>query len=334
MLKDLFNNGRLVNKTDNVRYEAIRFGGGASKMQPIDRFSGGPNARPLLEALRNQYMVYGDHPLAAELAKVAKLTQHSPGTRIIEQDHADNDVFFILIGEVSVVINGQEIARREAGQHVGEMALLDPGARRSATVIARDTVVLAAVSEADFSAIAAQYPNLWRRIAAELGNRLRQRSRFIRQRNDTPILFIGSSRESLPVVDAIVAGLKPAPFIVRPWTGGVFSASQFPIDDLAKQLFDCDFAALVLGPDDQVLSRGITSDAPRDNVLFELGLFMGALERARTFFIVPRDVDVKIPTDILGLTPLRFDSETGALADNLIPVCQELSALVGKLGAR
>lgn len=171
-------------------------------------------------------------------------------------------------------------------------------------------------------------------VAAELGNRLRQRTRFIRQKNETPILFIGSSTESLPVVKAIVGGLKRAPFIVRPWTGGVFSASQFPIDDLTKQVFDCDFAALVLGPDDQILSRGTSSNAPRDNVLFELGLFMGALERARTFLIVPGDVAVKIPTDILGLTPLRFKSRSGMLADNLVPVCKELFALLRKLGAR
>jgi hypothetical protein len=225
-------------------------------MQPIDRFAGGPTARPLLEALRNQYIVQGDNALAAELAKVAKLTQYAPGTCIIQQGHPDNDVFFILIGEVSIAINGQEIARRQAGQHVGEMALLDHAAQRSATVIARDTVVLAAVSEAAFSVIAANYPNSWRRIAAELGNRLRQRGRFIRQKNDTPILFIGSSRESLPVVNAVVDGLKSAPFIVRPWTGGVFSPSQFPIDDLTRQVFHCDFAALVLGPDDEVLRTG------------------------------------------------------------------------------
>lgn len=303
-------------------------------MQPIDRFSGGPTAPPLLDALRNQYAIHGDERIAGALAQVAKLAQYPPGTRIIEQGAADNDVYFILMGEVSIVINGYEIARRSAGQHVGEMAVLDPAARRAATVVTRDTVVLVAIAEPNFAAIAAQYPTLWRRIAAELGDRLRQRSRFIRQRNEVPILFIGSSRESLPVVEALVAGLKSAPFIVRPWTGDVFSASQFPIDDLAKQVFQCDFAALVLGPDDQVLSRGITSSAPRDNVVFELGLFMGALERARTFLVIPRGADVKIPTDILGLTPLHFASGSTTLADGLIPVCQELSALIGKLGPR
>ncbi|MBP9155914.1 MAG: nucleotide-binding protein [Xanthomonadales bacterium] len=303
-------------------------------MRPIERFAGGPTAPALLQALGEQYIVHGNATLAAALAKVVRLEEHAPGTQLIEQGNADDHIFFILIGEVAIVINGQEVAHRKAGQQVGEMALLSPGALRSASIFARDTVVTALVTETEFTAVATAHPEAWRRVAAELGDRLRQRTRFIRQRNDTPILFIGSSRESLPVVEALVGRWKAPPFIVRPWTGGVFSPSQFPIDDLARQLAVCDFAALVLGPDDQVLSRGTTSNAPRDNVLFELGLFMGAIERARTLFIVPLDEDIKIPSDILGLNPLRYVSRAGSLEANLAPVCGEIELLIQRLGPR
>lgn len=303
-------------------------------MRPIDRFTGGSASATLLQALGEQYIVHGDLTLAAALAGIATVEEHPPGTRLIEQGKADNHVLFILIGEVVIVINGHEVAHRRAGQQVGEMALLSVGALRSASVIARDTVVTARVTQADFTAIATSHPEAWRRIAAELGDRLRQRTRFIRQKNATPILFVGSSRESLPIVEALIAGWASPPFIVRPWTGGVFAPSQFPIDDLAGQLAVCDFAALVLGPDDQVLSRGTTSNAPRDNVLLELGLFMGAIDRARTLFIVPADDDVKIPTDILGLNPLRFVSHTGSLADNVASVCSDIAALIQRMGPR
>ena len=303
-------------------------------MRPIDRFIGGATSPALLQALREQYIVHGNVALAMELAAVVKVEEFVPGTILIEQGKADNDLLFILIGEVVIAINGEEIAYRKAGQQIGEMALLSVGALRSARVITRDIVVTARVKEADFSAAAAAHPETWRRIAAELGDRLRQRTRFIRQRNATPILFVGSSRESLPIVQALLDGWKSAPFIVRPWTGGVFTPSQFPIDDLTKQLDACDYAALVLGPDDQILSRGATSNAPRDNVLFELGLFMGAISRSRTFFIVPADVDVKIPTDILGLNPLRFMSKKGTLADNVAPVCTDIAALIDRMGPR
>ena len=91
-------------------------------MEPIDRFAGGPSARTLLEALRNQSIVHGEAALAVDLAKFVALEQHASGATLIKQDDADNDIFFILIGEVSIIINGQEINRRHAGQHVGEMA--------------------------------------------------------------------------------------------------------------------------------------------------------------------------------------------------------------------
>jgi predicted nucleotide-binding protein len=214
------------------------------------------------------------------------------------------------------------------------MALLDSSVRRSASVIAKDVVVTAQVSERDFTLLADRHPALWRRIACELGARLRQRTVFIRPKNETPILFIGSSKESLPVANALVQGLGAAPFIPRLWNRGVFSPSQFPIDDLAKQLAEADFAALVLGPDDEVLSRTVRSDAPRDNVVLELGLFMGALGRPRAFLIVPRDVDVKVPTDLLGLTPIRFSLKGAALSDCVAPVCMELTDVILKLGSR
>ena len=69
-----------------------------------------------------------------------------------------------------------------------------------------------------------------------------------------------------------------------------------------------DFAALVVTPDDMVLSKDAEVFAARDNVIWEHGLFTGALGRARTFIVRPRDVDIKLPTDLLAVTPLDFPS--------------------------
>ena len=91
------------------------------------------------------------------------------------------------------------------------------------------------------------------------------------------------------------------------WSTGVFGASRFPIEDLEAQVKAADFALLVAGMDDEVTSRGIVSGAPRDNVIFELGLFMGALSRQRTFILTPKGTSIKLPTDLLGITHLRFD---------------------------
>lgn len=301
-------------------------------MSLLDRFTLDGANQGLAEAIRDQQMVHGDLTLASALATVVRLQEYAPGAALDLQGSPETDLYFLLMGEVSILVNGQEVARRRAGQHVGEMALIDKSARRSATMIAREPVVAAKISEPDFSAIAQKNPYLWKRIAVELGSRLRERSRFIRQKNDTPIVFIGSSTESLPIVQSILHAGKDLPYILRPWTGGVFSASSFAIDDLAAQVTACDFAVLVLGPDDVVISRGIESTAPRDNVILELGLFMGALDRSRTYLVVPRDVDVKIPTDLMGLTPIKFSQDRPA--ESMAQVCSEITRAVNRLGAR
>ncbi len=91
----------------------------------------------------------------------------------------------------------------------------------------------------------------------------------------------------------------------------------------------------MLGPDDRVLSRGEETDAPRDNVIFELGLFMGALKRERTFLVLPRGLDIKVPTDILGLNPLTYQKGTQAEMPSLIaPVCDDLRQIIMKKGPK
>lgn len=65
------------------------------------------------------------------------------------------------------------MARRKAGEQVGEMAVVDPHMPRSASVTATCDSVVARISKADFSAVAERFPRLWRRIALELATLLR-----------------------------------------------------------------------------------------------------------------------------------------------------------------
>jgi len=277
-------------------------------------------------------MVGGDAPLAIALADVAELVAAEPGDVVITQGGADDDLYLVVSGRVEIRIHGRLIAERAAGTHVGEMALIDPSARRSATVVAKEASVLARVPEPAFSNVADAHPKLWRALAVELGDRLRERTKFIRVPNEKPLIFLGSSREALPVA-ASLRDLVQCPEIdVRVWTDGVFGASRFPMEGLEAQLDAADFAVLVAAPDDLVISRGEPSEAPRDNVIFELGLFMGALTRKRTFMLVPCGVDLKIPTDLLGLTPLLYDP--AAPAGGIKKAGEELGATIIRLGPR
>src|SRR5206468_5447650 len=137
-------------------------------------------------------------------------------------------------------------------------------------------------------------------------------------------LFVGCSTESLPAARVIQDGLAYDPVTVRLWTDAVFGASSYTMDDLEKQLDDSDFAVLVLGPDDRVFSRGEEALAPRDNVILELGLFMGKLGRRRTYIVQPRGLDLKLPSNLLGLKLMTYSpGSTADLPTHLGPVCNE-----------
>ena len=134
----------------------------------------GPDGRPrLAEVLRLQRLVC-DQDLALELAPHVKLEQVSSGGQLITQGASGSDFFLVLIGELSVLVNGELVERRIAGEYVGEMAVVDPGAPRSASVIAACDSVVARVTEPEFSKLADRFPRLWRRIASGLADRLRR----------------------------------------------------------------------------------------------------------------------------------------------------------------
>jgi predicted nucleotide-binding protein len=114
------------------------------------------------------------------------------------------------------------------------------------------------------------------------------------------------------------------------WTDDIFTASKTAIEALETELLRADFAILVLGPDDHVFSRGRDDDAPRDNVIFELGLFMGALTRGRTFFVKPSDKTIKIPSDLVGVIPITYESAKGDLGE----ACEAIRKLVKSSGPR
>ena len=81
------------------------------------------------------------------------------------------------------------------------------------------------------------------------------------------------------------------------------------IESLEKFAETCDFAVIVFGADDSlVVSDGSSKEVPRDNVIFELGLFMGVLGRDRSFFLVD---NAKCPTDLDGVTYEKYSISEG-----------------------
>jgi len=91
-----------------------------------------------------------------------------------------------------------------------------------------------------------------------------------------PALFIGSSSEGNRIAREVELQLKDY-VKVNLWSNGIFSLGKGTLEALINALDDFDFAVMVLTPDDLIETRNQNYTSPRDNVLFELGLFMGRL---------------------------------------------------------
>ncbi len=150
-----------------------------------------------------------------------------------------------------------------------------------------------------------------------------------------PRIFVGSSTEGLPVAEALQVGLE-YDAEVTVWSQGVFGLSSGTLETLVTTAKEFDFAVLVLTPDDMVLSRGQGKPAARDNVLFELGLFMGSFGRHRTFIVHPRVADMHLPSDLAGITTATSDParRDGDLQAAVGPACTKVKRAVRDHGRR
>ncbi|MEW6519213.1 MAG: nucleotide-binding protein [Thermodesulfobacteriota bacterium] len=121
-----------------------------------------------------------------------------------------------------------------------------------------------------------------------------------------PRIFIGSSSESLPIADAVNLNLDRHAEVTI-WRNGTFDLSSNTIDSLEKKSKSVDFSLFIFSPDDIGIIRNQKKLVARDNVVFELGLFIGALGKERCFILKPRGVDLHLPTDLLGVTPADYE---------------------------
>jgi len=127
-----------------------------------------------------------------------------------------------------------------------------------------------------------------------------------------PRIFLGSSSQQTKLVQALTRGLEDIAE-VEPWTAS-FNPGTTTLERLLQLTREVDFAAFVFARDDWTTKGPATSDAsgagqasPRDNVVFEAGLFGGVLGMRRTFIL--HASGAKLPSDLLGLTSIRYGEE-------------------------
>jgi predicted nucleotide-binding protein len=298
-----------------------------------NRFAGDTGRRLRIEAFKDQKLVGGNGDLAETLADMCELIEVPIGTTIIAQDDYTNDIFFILSGSFTIVVNGRQVATRSTGDHVGEMGAIEPAQKRSATVTAAEESLVAKISEAQFDQLGASYPGLYKHIAKELARRLLQRNALVRPTHDRIRIFIICSVEALPVARLIHNGLQHDPFDVIIWSEGVFKVTNYTLETLEDQVDQADFAIAIAHGDDVAEIRDKQWPVPRDNVIFELGLFMGRLGRARAILMEPREERVKLPSDMAGVTTIGYRYAPGRdEASHIAPAVNELRTHVTALG--
>jgi CAP12/Pycsar effector protein, TIR domain len=133
---------------------------------------------------------------------------------------------------------------------------------------------------------------------------------------EKPRIFLGSSGKQAKLLQALTRGLEDVAH-VEPWTTS-FNPGTTTLDRLLELTREVDFAAFIFARDDWTTNSPPASDStvsgqasPRDNVVFEAGLFGGVLGMRRTFILHAEGA--KLPTDLLGLTSVRYgDASTAA----------------------
>ena len=145
-----------------------------------------------------------------------------------------------------------------------------------------------------------------------------------------PTLFIGCSSESRDIAYAAQRNLEDVAEVVV-WTQGIFELTKSYLESLLDALDDTQFGVFIFGADDLTRIRGAQVTTARDNVVFELGLFIGRLGRERSFVITPKDVEhFHLPSDLLGINiatfqpPSRPDRWQAALG----PACQDIRVAI------
>ena len=130
-----------------------------------------------------------------------------------------------------------------------------------------------------------------------------------------PRIFLGSSGKQEKLIQGLTRGLEDVAH-VEPWTTS-FNPGTTTLERLVQLAHEVDFAAFAFARDDWTTKSTSASPptesgqaSPRDNVVFEAGLFGGTLGMRRTFILHANGA--KLPSDLLGLTSVRYDDAKSA----------------------
>ncbi|MEK0336648.1 MAG: nucleotide-binding protein [Nitrosopumilus sp.] len=129
----------------------------------------------------------------------------------------------------------------------------------------------------------------------------------------TPRVFIGSSKstEAVRIADCVHIALEELGLNPSVWTDNIFEPTKTNIENLVGFLDTYKASVFVFHPEDTIIINESSKFTVRDNVLFELGLFIGRLGREKVFIFHPSSnfKAIRIATDLFGVTLVLYDDK-------------------------
>lgn len=137
--------------------------------------------------------------------------------------------------------------------------------------------------------------------------------------NLRPKLFIGSSTPGFAVAQQAKAYLSATADVFLWKDAGVWEVNRSTFDNLLRMAGYFDFGVFLATADDLTMQYDQLVIEPRDNVILEMALFLGAMGRDKAFLLV--EEGIKLPSDFNGIYMPQFKKDD---AGSMKVACQEL----------
>ncbi len=120
-----------------------------------------------------------------------------------------------------------------------------------------------------------------------------------------PKIFIGSSKAGLEVAEKVKTYLSSIADCFVWSEPDIWEPNRSTFDNLIRMANYFDFGVFVATADDLTETNDRLVIEPRDNVILEMALFLGAMGHHKSFLLVENGI--KLPTDFNGIYMPRFD---------------------------
>ncbi|HHA1505025.1 TPA: TIR domain-containing protein [Enterobacter ludwigii] len=149
--------------------------------------------------------------------------------------------------------------------------------------------------------------------------------------SNKPTVFIASSSEASLHAEAVNLQLAEE-MQSELWTNA-FDLSSITITQIIKKTKESDYAVFIFHPDDQVFIRSVEYNSVRDNVVLELGLFIGSLGLDKCFILIPKSTNrsFRLPSDLLGVTVSHYDVQDENILRAITPSCTKIKFAIKNL---